>query len=370
MSRSPTYVRIAASAGALAATLTGLALVPAPADPTPTTASADLLPAEPVPAPEPTALPDPILDPTLEPVRGRPADAERYRPAPGAFAVEVGGEAVAYETMAVLVLPGAETGILVPDATEAEAGYRLLHGAGAARSEGPGRWVWTAPDEPGIHALRIEEVGAAGASVHVNALVAHPRSHVQDEVLHGYRIGRYRETPLRGDPAYRPPEAFVEVAPEDENVLVAPHFTLGQFLCKQPGEPRFVSLTLPLLRKLEAVLEATNEAGVQTPTFHVMSGFRTPAYNRAIGNTTDYSRHLWGDAADIFVDVDGDGDMDDLNGDGRSDLADARVLYRIVEGIERERSGEVEAGGLGLYRRNAAHGPFVHVDARGAPARW
>jgi len=27
-------------------------------------------------------------------------------------------------------------------------------------------------------------------------------------------------------------------------------------------------------------------------------------------------------------------------------------------------------GGLGLYKANAAPGPFVHVDVRGYPARW
>jgi hypothetical protein len=27
-------------------------------------------------------------------------------------------------------------------------------------------------------------------------------------------------------------------------------------------------------------------------------------------------------------------------------------------------------GGLGLYQANRAHGPFVHVDVRGYPARW
>jgi hypothetical protein len=83
-----------------------------------------------------------------------------------------------------------------------------------------------------------------------------------------------------------------------------------------------------------------------------------------------YSRHLWGDAADIYVDVDGDRQIDDLNGDGRSDVADARVLYDIVERLERDDQPSVVDGGLGLYRRNASHGAFVHVDARGASARW
>jgi uncharacterized protein YcbK (DUF882 family) len=101
-----------------------------------------------------------------------------------------------------------------------------------------------------------------------------------------------------------------------------------------------------------------------------MSGFRTPWYNRAIGNTTDYSRHLWGDAADVYVDRDGDGDMDDLDGDGRVDLDDARILAAFVDQVERDAESHLPVGGMGLYRRNAAHGPFVHVDARGTRARW
>ena len=47
-----------------------------------------------------------------------------------------------------------------------------------------------------------------------------------------------------------------------------------------------------------------------------MSGYRTPFYNRSIGNQTRFSRHVYGDAADIYADDDGDGKMDDLDGDG------------------------------------------------------
>jgi hypothetical protein len=101
------------------------------------------------------------------------------------------------------------------------------------------------------------------------------------------------------------------------DVLVSPHFVLGDFLCKQPGEPRYVALSVPLLGKLEAIAEALESRGVAPGSLRVMSGYRTPAYNAAIGNKTVYSRHLWGDAADIYVDADGDGGMDDLNGDGR-----------------------------------------------------
>lgn len=306
-----------------------------------------------------------LLDPDLEPLRASRVP-ELFTPSRSPFAVRVGGQRIDFDVMAVVVLPGADVGVdlVKEDRTD----YRLVHADGRAQASGPTGWTWTSPREPGATALRVEHRRGVVDPIHVNVLVAHPRELVEGGMLNGYRIGRYREKPLRGNPAYRPPRAFVEVEEGDRDILVSPHFRLGQFLCKQPGEPRYLALSAPLLHKLETVLEATNLAGYDVPTFHVMSGYRTPAYNRAIGNTTDYSRHLWGDAADIFVDVDGDGDMDDLNGDGRSTMADAQVLYEIVEGTELE--GSVRPGGLGLYRRNAVRGPFVHVDARGHAARW
>jgi hypothetical protein len=279
--------------------------------------------------------------------------------------VEVDGQRVLHRVMAVQTLPGRVVRVRLPDAPPT--GLAFVHGAGTVRPTAGG-WDWTAPAEPGVYAGRID--GAKGTTVALNLLVAHPATRVRDGSLFGYEIGAYAREPLRGSPDYLPPEGFVEVGRGDRDILVSPHFTLGQLLCKQPGEPRYISYSAPLVRKLEAVLEAVNEAGVAAPSLHVMSGFRTPAYNRAIGNRTVYSRHLWGDAADIFVDVDGDGDMDDLDGDGRSTLADARVLADIVEAVMARGEEGVRSGGLGLYRRNAAHGPFVHVDARGYRARW
>jgi hypothetical protein len=77
---------------------------------------------------------------------------------------------------------------------------------------------------------------------------------------------------------------------------------------------------------------------------------------------------MYGDAADIYLDADGDGRMDDLNGDGRVDIRDARWLASVAEDVEVAHP-EV-TGGIGTYRANAAHGPFVHVDTRGSRARW
>jgi uncharacterized protein YcbK (DUF882 family) len=101
-----------------------------------------------------------------------------------------------------------------------------------------------------------------------------------------------------------------------------------------------------------------------------MSGYRTPYYNHAIGNVK-YSRHLWGGAADIFIDVaPADGVMDDLDGDGTVDVRDAHVLYELVDTMYGSPLYEPFVGGLGAYRTTPAHGPFIHVDARGFRARW
>ena len=80
------------------------------------------------------------------------------------------------------------------------------------------------------------------------------------------------------------------------------------------------------------------------------------------------SRHQYGDAADVYVDTDGDGQMDDLDGNGRIDEGDALYLARIVERVEAKYPDL--AGGLGIYRRVGARGGFLHVDARGERARW
>jgi uncharacterized protein YcbK (DUF882 family) len=103
-----------------------------------------------------------------------------------------------------------------------------------------------------------------------------------------------------------------------------------------------------------------------------MSGFRSPQYNAQgvgpKGGRASHSRHMYGDAADIFVDADGDGVMDDLNHDGKITVDDARVLLAIAERVESEHPELV--GGLSAYPANGAHGPFVHVDVRGVRARW
>ena len=103
----------------------------------------------------------------------------------------------------------------------------------------------------------------------------------------------------------------------------------------------------------------------------MVSAFRTPSYNESGGDPSGraaLSRHMYGDAMDIAVDNDGDGRMDDLNGDGQVTVADARVIGEAAERVEKAHPELV--GGIGIYAPTGAHSGFVHIDTRGYRARW
>ena len=255
-----------------------------------------------------------------------------------------------------------------PGGGGAAPGLEAEASGGRVEVAGAGAWRWRAPEEPGVYCLRVA-AGGGGEEAAINLFVLSPYD--GQDVFEGYRIGSYERVPLRGREAYRLPPGLVRVTPELAEVQVSPHFRLGQFLCKQESSwPKFLLLSTRLLLKLETLLERVNDAGVPAETFFVMSGYRTPHYNASIGNRTTYSRHLYGDAADVFVDDDGDGVMDDLDGDGRADRGDAELLARIVEEAADDAWYAPFVGGLSVYGATAAYGPFVHVDTRGFRARW
>ena len=301
--------------------------------------------------------------------------SEASVPSPKAFASGKAGFVVKvkdivnpYRVLGVFVMPGETLAVEAIGMARPEAG-RFDAEDGSIAQQTAASWRWTAPARSGPYTLRVTDTDT-GEAIVLNAFVMTPFNH-RDAWLNGYRIGAYQQEPLRGNPIYMPPKGFVEVTPANRDVPVSPHFTLGQFLCKQDGGyPKYLILREPLVLKLEMILQEVNKLGVAASTLHVMSAFRTPHYNRSIGNRTIYSRHLYGDAADIFVDADGDGQMDDLNGDGQVTTDDAEVLAHIVEGKTAQTRYQPFLGGLGLYGPKPHRGPFVHVDVRGQRVRW
>lgn len=230
-------------------------------------------------------------------------------------------------------------------------------------------WQWIAPAKPGRYEMVFNK---DGETMVLHIFVLTPFSNVENAKLNGYNIGSYRKTLFKGLSTYQAPRGFIDLSHGPADLRISPNFTLGQFICKQqPGhDPTYLLVRPETLIKLEALLEAAKAKGWNADTFHVMSGFRTPFYNRSIGNRTTSSRHLYGGAADIWLDGDGDGQMDDLNGDGKITKDDARELAKLAESLAKVGGRNWPAGGIGVYGSNSAHGPFVHIDARGYRARW
>ena len=280
-----------------------------------------------------------------------------------AIPMVVDGRTIPYREFAIYVMPGHTV-----DVGFGEGGSGTVHFQGRTAAVGS---ALTAPAEPGLTRLEIENAESGETSV-INLFTLVPAARVDGKgFLNGYRIGRYPGKPLKGLDIYRVPPGFVEVTADNAETPVSPNFRLGQFVCKQEHDyPKYAVLRPDLLLKLEHILAALNGHGRPTGSLTVMSGYRTPFYNQAIGNVP-YSRHLWGGAADIFVDeAPADGQMDDLNGDGKVDRGDARWLADLVNGMADRGEFGPHVGGLGIYDSNAAHGPFIHVDVRGTRARW
>jgi len=307
----------------------------------------------------PALFPAAIADPTSRP----PFDEQL-----AGFAIRSRDEVIPYKVFALFVLPGETVRVEIDEQTDS-ARYRFTTPAGGDELSVEG-WSWTAPKETGLYPLTVSHE-ETGESLTLNVFVIVPFDRAADGKLNGYVIGDYPSRPYKGLAIYEPPAGFVEVTAANEQTRVSPHFRLGQFLCKQAGDhPKYLVLRERLLLKLELLLKRVNEAGYRYDTFHIMSGYRTPSYNAAIRNV-EYSRHLWGDAADIFVDENpGDRVMDDLNQDGRIDRLDAVVLHDLIDRLHGTEQFAPFLGGLATYGKNAAHGPFVHVDVRGYKARW
>jgi hypothetical protein len=233
------------------------------------------------------------------------------------------------------------------------------------------RLFGNSPDEtrPGVYHAAEDIMGRPFAFISLIPFGSKAGGTVGD-----YRVGFWPSERRRNrTDAYENPEGFIEVTPENEDTYVSEHFRLRDFLTHDQKDvwPKYLVLREALVDKLELVIDDLAAHGVRVEHMVVMSGFRTPQYNAqgvGRGGRAKDSRHQFGDAADVFVDNDGNGRMDDLNHDRRVDSRDARVILQAVERVERAHPELV--GGASVYRATKAHGPFAHVDTRGARARW
>ena len=276
------------------------------------------------------------------------------------FSVKIDGRNTNLGIISTMVMPGTALTLDSEAALSSNAPRLVRNGE---------KWVWTAPSKPGHYEIILSN---GPEKMRVIIFVLTPFDTQRQKKMGDYKIGDYQQTAYKGRAEYRPPQGFIAVTDDMKNIQISPHFTLGQFLCKQQSglSVSFALINQSILMKLERLLDVVNAAGHKANSFHVMSGFRTPWYNKAIGNKTSVSRHLYGDGVDIFIDADNDNYMDDLNNDGLKNHKDAQILHSLAALLSSENLDDWDEGGLSLYKENTRRGPFIHLDSRGYEARW
>jgi uncharacterized protein YcbK (DUF882 family) len=269
------------------------------------------------------------------------------------------------EVRVVVRQPGEAAGIVDSLPAGVQPGYRPIGGADTSLVTSGS----AAPEEPGLWNVLLQARGAIRAIPDISLVTLVPRSTVRGGRLGSYRLGSWPEE--KG--IYTPPSGFVRVTQENMNTYVSEHIQLKDFLTKgQEGVwPKYVAMSTLLLDKLELTFQELEREGHPVTNVFAVSGFRTPSYNESGGDPSGragLSRHMYGDAMDVAIDNDHDGLMDDLNGDGRVNTKDARILALAAQRVEQKYPDLV--GGIGIYAPTGGHHGFVHVDTRGYRARW
>lgn len=285
------------------------------------------------------------------------------------FSLKINDLVMPYSVFSVFVMPQESVEFEVLYA-QSEQSYTLNNNDGKATLTNTNRWQWQAPKKPGLTRVFIESPDKKQRMT-INVFVKVPADEVEGGKLKYYHIGHYpKPSQIKDAEHYIVPDGFVKVTPENESVKISPHFSLKEFVSKQRSKhPKYLFLQSKLLLKLEKIRKELILEGIPVKNMVVMSGYRTPYYNKSIGNVK-LSRHVFGDAADIFIDNDGNYRMDDINNDGKHSIGDAKVMANIVESLAKRESFKGLLGGLGIYGPKSHRGAFIHVDTRGFKARW
>ena len=217
-----------------------------------------------------------------------------------------------------------------------------------------------APMRPGFYQLAVIRGSTREILAEPSLAVMVPFSRKLGDQVNGYRIGWYLAERLGG--GHDRPAGFVEVRPEMLGLAITKHLKLADFVTHDDQRdvwPKYVALNPRLLDKLELIFSDLGSRVRPGLAVDMHSGFRSPSHNSQVENAARDSRHMYGDAADIAVDADGD---------GRITITDELLVMLAVERVE-ERNPDL-VGGLGLYTSRRFRTPYVHIDARGIRTRW
>jgi hypothetical protein len=293
-----------------------------------------------------------------------------FSPGHANFSIEYEGLKIPLQIFSIFVMPREEIKISI---AEEDRGQMYQIELGGKTYESADSFTWKAHPESGHYQVIIREKNGDGSAseIKINVFVLHSRAEKNGQYLDDFRIGYYPEIPADKKEYYSKPDGFLKIDESLLEVKLTPHFNLKQFLTNQSNElPQFIAIQESLLLKLEFFLEEVNMAGYAAKTFGIVSIYRSPYFNKKIGNNTNLSRHLFGDAADIYIDNTGNQWMDDLNGDEKSTIADSKILSDLAVKFDQKEEFSHLQGGVSSYKGNGVRGPFLHIDTRGFHVSW
>lgn len=299
-----------------------------------------------------------------------PVNAQNFSKQQADFSLRYNGLKIPFQTFSLFVLPREGIEIYI---AEEDRNQPYLIELGGKTFESGTSFKWQAPAESGYYPVTIKKKNSKQRSskIKLNVFVIHPRSEKQGEYMHGFKLGYYPTIPENKKKHYKKPDGFLKITEALLDINLTPHFKMEQFLTNQSTElPQFIAIQESLLLKLEYFLEEVNNSGYYAETFGIVSFYRSPYFNKKLGNGTGLSRHIFGDAADIYIDNSGNEWMDDLNGDEESTKADADILFNLAKKFDQKNKISDLQGGLSSYKGNGVRGPFLHMDARGFHVTW
>lgn len=287
------------------------------------------------------------------------------------FKLKYDGHKIPFKIFSIFVLPGEKIKLSAENSNQ-NSKFSYIGSEGEFLYRDGDTLGWKAPQKSGHYSLKIKDTKNNGNNeIKLNIFVLHPFEEKKNGYIDGFKIGSYPKIPADKNGHYKNPKGFLKIEKSMLDLKITPHFKLEQFLTNQTENfPHYVAVKESLLLKLEYLLKEYNKAGFDINTFGVVSIYRSPYFNKEIGNHSKHSRHIYGDAADIFIDNNGDGQMDDLNNDGKIDINDARVMADIAVRFDQNPKYSKLAGGVASYKSNCVRGPFIHIDTRGFHVKW
>ena len=243
----------------------------------------------------------------------------------------------------------------------------------------------SAPEKPGSYYIPIS-VNASGGRresqvcvLVVQKATGRRASDGLDIMVDGLEIGHYRNADrsgsakVRDNPeSYLPPAWWLRLTEQNCGFEIVPGLCAMDLVA--PSEDTgtrhtdLVPVCYPMWLAVDVVRKGLESRGIPGSAMKLISQFRTPPYNRGIGSNAT-SRHVYGDAFDFYIDLDGKGKAADLNRDGKLDRRDAYPIVALLEDLQAE--GKLPMGGIGIYNTiGGDHEVTLHLDLRGHRATW